>query len=124
MSSFFRKLIPVKREYDDTVLSSLNIRRSSHWDKIRKQFISKNGGRCAACGSIKNLNVHHIKPFHLYPLLELDESNLIVLCENKSLSCHLAFGHLLNWTAWNPDVIEDARHYSLSVSNKQYARIE
>ena len=29
----------------------------------------------------KKLNVHHVKPFHLYPQLELDENNLITVEE-------------------------------------------
>ena len=39
--------------------------------------------------------MHHIKPFHLYPQLELDPNNLITLCRSKywRFDCHLAVGH-------------------------------
>lgn len=57
-------------------------KRSSKWDKVRDDFIKLNPS-CAVCGSTKNLQVHHKKPFHLFPELELDVNNLVTLCEGK-----------------------------------------
>jgi hypothetical protein len=83
-------------------------KRSSGWQKVRDDFVNKNP-TCAACGGRSLLNVHHVKPFHEHPELELDESNLIVLCEgSRGVNCHFAFGHSFNWKAWQPDVREMA----------------
>lgn len=79
-------------------------KRSSLWPKVEKDFLSKNPA-CAACGSSKHLNVHHKRPFHLHPELELDETNLITLCMDKD--CHLLIGHGDNFKAYNPNVEQD-----------------
>lgn len=84
--------------------------RSPRWDDARKRHL-KRFPTCAACGSETNLQVHHIKPFHLYPELELDEENLITLCETKTHKCHFKIGHLNNWRRENPNVIEDSEKY-------------
>ena len=55
--------------------------RSPRWDKVRADFL-KLHDHCEACGGKRALNVHHKKPFHIYPELELEEANLITLCEN------------------------------------------
>lgn len=47
--------------------------RSSEWNKTRLNFIKENPF-CAWCKSIKLLNVHHIKPFHTWPELELKKN--------------------------------------------------
>ena len=47
--------------------------RSGHWPTLRKQFLE--GKVCAVCGGKEKLEAHHIKPFHLDPLLELDPTN-------------------------------------------------
>lgn len=89
-------------------------RRSSEWLSLRKTILSL-APYCSACGSKHNLNVHHIIPFHLRPDLELQQSNLIVLCENKTLNCHLAFGHLMNWKSYNSKVVEDSAKFLASL---------
>lgn len=82
-------------------------KRSSRWQSVRAGFIQ--GKACAACGATKNLNVHHVLPFHLHPELELEPDNLIVLCENKIPNCHYHFGHnALSWSCYNPSVRVDA----------------
>jgi len=79
-------------------------KRSSKWPKVEKDFLSKHPV-CEACGSNKKLNVHHKKPYHLHPELELDENNLITLCMEKE--CHLLIGHLDDFKAYNPNVERD-----------------
>lgn len=81
--------------------------RSSKWPSVRLAHL-KQFPACACCGRKTNLNVHHIKPFHKFPALELEPSNLLTLCEFDSLNCHLFIGHFLNWSQFNPDVIRDA----------------
>ena len=82
--------------------------RSSHWETVRKKHL-KSFPTCAACGCSDDLQVHHIKPFHLDPELELEESNLITLCESQdNHKCHLNIGHLGNFKNENPNVVKDA----------------
>ena len=90
--------------------------RNSRWKKTRDVFLESNNC-CAVCGSEKNLAVHHIIPVHIDKSRELDENNFIVLCQNKTLNCHFTFGHLLNWTKFNPSVVEDAKVWSSKLNN-------
>lgn len=89
-------------------VASFSTRRSPGWKKLRTEHLKRNP-KCAVCGSRLNLIPHHIVPFHLDRSKELDPSNLITLCENKSLNCHLLFGHLKSWSRYNPDIVEDAK---------------
>jgi 5-methylcytosine-specific restriction endonuclease McrA len=79
--------------------------RSPRWSTIRKEFLKENPV-CAACGSDKKLEVHHIEPVHINPDRELDKDNLITLCSAK---CHLLFGHLMYFKSWNPEVEKDCK---------------
>lgn len=65
--------------------------RSGKWPTIEKHFLEEHPV-CAACGSKERLNVHHLRPFHLFPELELDPDNLITLCMSRN-ECHLLIGH-------------------------------
>lgn len=84
-------------------------KRSSHWDKVRDDFVASHP-TCAACGSTKKLQVHHIMPFHLRPELELDPSNLIVLCMDVN-ECHLEIGHGGSFRCYNPRVVVRAQRF-------------
>lgn len=90
--------------------------RSSLWGSIRKEFLSKNN-QCAVCGRKKDLEVHHIIPVHVDPSLELDKDNLITLCAN---SCHILFGHLMDFKSWNPNVIKDCDTMRDKISARIY----
>jgi hypothetical protein len=92
------------------MLSFLKIRyakRAPGWSSVRKKHLSVNG-QCAACGKTKNLEVHHIKPVHLFPDLELEISNLITLCADP---CHIVFGHFMDFKKWNKTVVKDCAEY-------------
>jgi 5-methylcytosine-specific restriction enzyme A len=82
-------------------------KRSTHWPTLEKHFLEEHP-TCEACGTKIRLNVHHCKPFHIVPALELDTSNLITLCMSRK-ECHLELGHLGNWKGFNPDVRTDAK---------------
>jgi hypothetical protein len=82
--------------------------RSDKWPAARKAFLKSNP-ECAACGSTTLLQVHHCKPFHLDPALELDPNNFITLCMS-SKECHILLGHGDNFKMFNPDVREQARY--------------
>jgi 5-methylcytosine-specific restriction enzyme A len=85
-------------------------KRSNHWRVVRRAHLVLEP-KCQACGGADDLQVHHIKPFHLHPELELEQSNLITLCEKRGHDCHFTFGHFHNWRAINPNVIADVGHY-------------
>lgn len=86
-------------------------RRDPKWKPLRDNFIK--GKKCAACGCVDNLQAHHKKPFHLFPELELDEKNLVVLCENPAKNCHFVFGHLMNWSTYNHDIDNTLSYFQI-----------
>lgn len=94
----------VQRGTFNNMLHPHKIERSPKWATVRRRYLV--GKSCGICGGMKKREVHHIKPFHLYPELELEESNLFVLCEgNKNVNCHLIFGHYGNYrTKFNGDI--------------------
>jgi hypothetical protein len=75
--------------------------RSSEWPTLEKK-VREAAGSCAACGTTKDLAVHHIRPFHIFPEDELKEENLICLCQRH----HIELGHLEDWASINPDVVK------------------
>jgi hypothetical protein len=84
--------------------------RSPQWPTVRKKFLA--GKVCAACGKDDALEAHHVKPFAQHPDLELQELNLIPLCEHPSRTCHWHFGHnALEWASCNPHVRDDAAQF-------------
>lgn len=88
--------------------ATLECPRSSHWPHVRDMHLTEHP-LCEVCHGNKSLNVHHIKPYHLFPKLELAGSNLITLCEAEThgVNCHLWFGHLGNFKQINPSVVAD-----------------
>lgn len=99
-----RKLNLHKTEHRDAHVGH-GMERSPKWPHVQKLHL-KLEPTCAACGTTKKLNVHHKKPFHLFPELELDLHNLITLCMDKE--CHIKIGHGDDFKHYNPDVDEDA----------------
>lgn len=85
---------------------SIGQKRSSHWRSLEKSILSASP-TCAACGSNIRLQVHHKVPFHINPELELEKSNLIVLCMSPK-ECHYKLGHGENFKAWSETVEEDS----------------
>ncbi len=108
-SSEFREVIKSKK-------------RSPHWDEVRDNFIEENP-RCAACGSYKKLQVHHIIPFNHEPEKELDLTNLIVLCMDTN-ECHLSIGHGGSFMFYNPEVVEDAEKINASEDQQRKLIVE
>jgi 5-methylcytosine-specific restriction enzyme A len=80
--------------------------RSPKWRSVEKAF-KESHPTCAACGGKRLLQIHHEKPFHLHPELELDPNNLITLCMGK-FECHIRIGHGDNFQFYNPLVRRDA----------------
>lgn len=86
--------------------------RSPEWPKVRAAWL-KEHGECLACGGTTNLNVHHIVSFSVDPSRELDPTNLCTLCTKSRFNTndHFIFGHNLNWTCRNPNVVRDATRF-------------
>ncbi len=65
---------------------------SREWLELRYAVLKQYGARCMVCGATRGDGVHmhvdHIKPRSKYPELELEQSNLQVLCKpcNKGKS--------------------------------------
>ena len=121
--------LPLFRGYDSVtdfltslsagLLAALSF-RSPRWPSLRKKHLETEPA-CVACGSRKNLNVHHILPVHHFPTKELEPTNLVTLCENSGRNCHFTFGHLGNWNSWNEDVRADAVAYREKVRSRPTA---
>ena len=90
----------------------LGRKRSHKWPTVRKHHLQKHP-TCAVCGDTSKLEVHHIKPFHEHPELELDPANLITMCESKSygIICHLLIGHWGSYKLINPNVVQEAAEW-------------
>lgn len=78
------------------------------WPTLRRAHLAKHPA-CAICGSTKDREVHHIKPYTLFPDLEMEPSNLVTLCRSKNwgFNCHLAVGHGGNYSMYNPYLLDD-----------------
>jgi len=94
------------------------VKRNPDWTFLSKQMIERAGNKCSLCGKSANLTTHHIVPVHVNRDLEMDESNLIVLCENLTHNCHFIFGHLLNWKSYNDTVRDDAAIWNLKIRDR------
>jgi hypothetical protein len=81
--------------------------RSPEWPKVREEWL-KDHPTCAACGARAKLQVHHLRPFHLFPALELDPSNFLTLCEQEGSDHHLEIGHNGDFQKYNENAVEDA----------------
>ena len=94
-------------------------KRSSKWPKIRREHLREHPS-CCLCGGMRKVEVHHIKPFHLHPELELSLDNLISLCENKKdgVNCHLFFGHLGSFKSINENVTKDVKEWNDKILNR------
>ncbi len=85
--------------------------RSPQWHKIEKEHLEKEP-ECQWCGATDKLQVHHIVPFHVHPGLELEDFNLITLCEEGGyLNCHLFHGHNGEWKDFNKDVRHECEEH-------------
>jgi len=72
----------------------------SDWRRVRNSYYRDNPA-CAACGYHKDIQVHHVVPWHAAPELRYTYSNLVSLCQ----PCHFRFGHFCDWRKWNPRIL-------------------
>ena len=102
IGAFFRR----RRDQD----RGIEAPRSNKWPAVRRQHLLEES-KCQWCKSTSNLEVHHIAPFHLHPELELEDENLITLCEGSE-ECHLKQGHLGDWKNFNPKIRKQCIRHS------------
>jgi len=96
------------------------ISRSPEWPRVEQEHLAKQPN-CVCCkpgtDTAAGKQVHHVFPFHYCvalgrPDLELDERNLITLCEDQEgkpgQDHHLLVGHLDDFQSSNLSVRVDA----------------
>jgi 5-methylcytosine-specific restriction protein A len=88
--------------------------RSPKWRQVRKAYLADHP-RCECCNAERKIEVHHIRPFHIFPNLELRKFNLISLCDDR---CHLVVGHLGSYKSFNHTVRADSRYILKKVFNR------
>lgn len=89
-------------------------KRDPRWAQFRREIIFQRGYKCEATGKTENIELHHCKPFHKYPELELDPDNVILL----ERGVHFDIAHLCSWRSWNKDIKEDARKLREKIANR------
>lgn len=104
-----RKLLK-RQDYGAEVAMGHGHKRSSRWPQVEREHRLREPA-CVACGHKSKVQVHHIKPFHLHPDLELDPRNLITLCEARGRNHHLLLGHLGDWKSYNEHIRHDIKYY-------------
>lgn len=91
--------------------------RSPQWPKVEAEHKRKENS-CRCCGTRNNLQVHHIKPYHKFPELELEDSNLMTVCQN----CHFVICHENNWGNWVVDVEDQVQIHRVRVDRQREQR--
>lgn len=67
------------------------IRSSSEYRAWRNEVLERDAYTCVLCGrdeTNSELNVHHIKPFSLYPELRFEVNNGLALCKECHINVH------------------------------------
>lgn len=103
-------MVPVGWESNITAVVSNTLpraRRSGKWSDLRDEQVRLYPW-CAVCGDSNRLQAHHIAPFRTHPELELEATNVIVLCDGwfmvRRSGCHYKVGHLGNFNRDNGEI--------------------
>jgi hypothetical protein len=128
MSEIQAAILPAKPDHGATEAARHGIARSSRWPHVEKAHLAAHP-HCAACNPGSNMaggmQAHHIFPFHYCialgrPDLELDDRNLITLCETEEgrpgENHHLLIGHLDDFKSSNLQVVLDASQTFLGMT--------
>jgi 5-methylcytosine-specific restriction endonuclease McrA len=72
------------------ILGEVAFYKSDAWRRVRYAVLERDGARCVCCGRTPQkhgviVHVDHVKPRSVEPKLELDPTNLQVLCEDCNL---------------------------------------
>lgn len=84
--------------------------RDPRWPALRRKWLESHP-YCYACGGDEHLTVHHIVPVHVSAAGELDENNLITLCEHPTHNCHFVHAHKCDWRRYEPEIVSVAGDY-------------
>lgn len=90
--------------------------RSGKWPALRDKWL-KEHPTCCISGLKMDLEVHHVKPVHLFPDLELEWSNL----RTASRPYHFLCGHYCNWSDWNKDFDQHAAEWLDRIRSRSHA---
>ena len=84
-----KKLISIAKKQKEKRLTTVRTKKDFYasrlWKILRYQALEKYGNRCQCCGAGPEdvqIHVDHIQPRSTHPHLELDLSNLQILCED------------------------------------------
>jgi hypothetical protein len=58
---------------------------TDEWRRLRYRALKQHGAKCQCCGTGGRIHVDHIKPRSRFPELELELTNLQVLCADCNL---------------------------------------
>ena len=84
-----KKTCPLYYIFDDPFKVKKELYTPSEYKIWRDTVIKNDNYECQKCGSLNDLDVHHIYPEKTHPLLALDCMNGITLCRR----CHIEIGH-------------------------------
>lgn len=95
---------------------------SPQWRELRYKAFKKYGRKCACCGATaKDTRLHadHIKPRSNYPELQLELSNLQILCEDcnlgKSNTDEISWEHIdAEKNMVMRDLLDDIREWGIA----------
>ena len=82
----------------------LKHKRHKWWNKLKQKYLQENP-KCEWCGQDAD-TVHHIIPVHVNRDLEMEESNLMSLCDNRTRKCHFIVAHYCHWVKYNDKIKE------------------
>jgi 5-methylcytosine-specific restriction endonuclease McrA len=111
------RILPRQHDHGARIARQHGRERSPEWSRVAREHLQRQPA-CVACGYKKNLQVHHIKPFHLHPQMELDPDNLITLCAARGREHHLLLGHLDEWSSYNEHIRADAKRFYRKTANQ------
>jgi 5-methylcytosine-specific restriction protein A len=74
--------------------------RSPRWASFRREHIKD---KCEVCRKGHFLELHHIKPYHLFPEEETNSDNVVTVCR----SCHFSWCHFFSWKKFNSQIKSD-----------------
>jgi len=89
--------------------------RSPEWSRVRREHLERQPA-CVVCGETSAVEVHHVRPVHIFPHEELNPANLRTACRDH----HYLFGHGMDWKAYNPNFDRDADRARAMIQERKY----
>ena len=63
---------------------SKRVTSTARWQVLRQAILERDGWKCRCCGSLRRLEIDHVKPVRTNPELAFDPAN----CATRCSSCH------------------------------------